>query len=159
MFSDSGYKATATSSIAKFSGVSEGLIFRHFNNKEGLLKAVLKNSKKNINKIFDPLNDLKHPRVLLKHMISIPFNISQSNMIYCKLFNKLKWESSLEIDSIFEPIRARAEEAFKLLNFEDPKSETETLLLILDGVLSKVILNKFETKLIVHDNLIKKYEV
>ena len=80
-------------------------------------------------------------------------------MIYCKLFNKLKWESSLEIDSIFEPIRARAEEAFKLLDFEDPKSETETLLLILDGVLSKVILNKFETKLIVHDNLIKKYEV
>ena len=45
------------------------------------------------------------------------------------------------------------------LKYEDPRSEAETLLLILEGVMSKVILTKFESKLIVLDNLIKKYNV
>ena len=33
MFSDNGYKGTATNQIAKKAKVSEGLIFRHFKNK------------------------------------------------------------------------------------------------------------------------------
>ncbi|MEE3035185.1 MAG: TetR/AcrR family transcriptional regulator [Bacteroidota bacterium] len=159
MFSENGYKATATNQIAKSAKVSEGLIFRHFKNKEGLLIGVLNECKENIGKIFYPLNDLKHPKVLLKHIISIPFNTSKGNMVYCKLLNKLKWEVGEEIESIFEPIRNRAEEAFQLMKYEDPKSEAETLLLILDGVMNKVILDKFQSKLIVHDNLIKKYNV
>ncbi len=35
MFSENGFKGTATSQIAKKARVSEGLIFRHFKNKEG----------------------------------------------------------------------------------------------------------------------------
>jgi AcrR family transcriptional regulator len=37
LFSEQGYEATPTNRIAKEAGVSEGLIFRHFENKEGLL--------------------------------------------------------------------------------------------------------------------------
>ena len=159
MFSENGYKSTATNQIAKEAKVSEGLIFRHFKNKEGLLKGVVEVCERNVSKMFDPLDDLKHPKVLLKNIISLPFNTGRDNMRYCKLLNKLKWEVGGEIESIFEPIRKKTEEVFELMKYDDPKSEAETLLLILDGVISKVILNKFESKLIVHDNLIKKYEV
>ena len=76
-----------------------------------------------------------------------------------KLLNKLKWEVGLEVKSIFEPIKKKAEDVFELMKYEDPRSEAETLLLILEGVMSKVILTKFESKLIVLDNLIKKYNV
>ena len=89
MFSDNGYKGTATNQIAKKAKVSEGLIFIHFKNKEGSLEGVLGECEKNISKIFDPLNDLKHPKVLLKNIISIPFNTSKENIMYCKLLNKL----------------------------------------------------------------------
>ena len=41
LFSEQGYEATPTNRIAKEAGVSEGLIFRHFENKEGLLSAIL----------------------------------------------------------------------------------------------------------------------
>ena len=41
LFSKEGYEATSTRSIAQEAGVSEGLIFRHFQNKEGLLKYLL----------------------------------------------------------------------------------------------------------------------
>ena len=159
MFSEDGYKGTATNQIAKKAKVSEGLIFRHFKNKEGLLEGVLDECEKNISKIFDPLNDLKHPKVLLKNIISIPFNTSKENITYCKLLNKLKWEVGLEVKSIFEPIKKKVEDVFELMKYEDPRSEAETLLLILEGVMSKVILTKFESKLIVLDNLIKKYNV
>ena len=42
LFANEGFHATSTSRIAKEAGVSEGLIFRHFINKEGLLRAILK---------------------------------------------------------------------------------------------------------------------
>ena len=65
----------------------------------------------------------------------------------------------MEVKSIFEPIKKKVEDVFELMKYEDPRSEAETLLLILEGVMSKVILTKFESKLIVLDNLIKKYNV
>ena len=42
LFTEKGYHATSTRLIARQeAGVSEGLIFRHYNNKEGLLKELL----------------------------------------------------------------------------------------------------------------------
>ena len=38
LFIERGYHATSTRLIAYEAGVSEGLIFRHYTNKEGLLK-------------------------------------------------------------------------------------------------------------------------
>ncbi len=43
LFAKNGYEATTTRSIAQEAGVSEGLIFRHFQNKEGLLFGLMKN--------------------------------------------------------------------------------------------------------------------
>ena len=37
LFAKDGYDATSTSKIAKCAGVSEGLIFRHYGSKDGLL--------------------------------------------------------------------------------------------------------------------------
>ena len=53
MFSENGYRATATNQIAKSAKVSEGLIFRHFKNKEGLLNGVLGECEENIGRIFE----------------------------------------------------------------------------------------------------------
>ena len=46
LFSEMGYTGTSTRMIAIKSGVSEGLIFRHFKNKEGLLNVLLADAKK-----------------------------------------------------------------------------------------------------------------
>ena len=42
LFSTSGFKGTSTRSIANEAGVSEGLIFKHFKSKNGLLSALLR---------------------------------------------------------------------------------------------------------------------
>src|SRR5699024_2460306 len=41
LFADEGYQNTSTCKIACGAGVSEGLIFKHFKCKEGLLQAVI----------------------------------------------------------------------------------------------------------------------
>ena len=41
LFAEEGYRTTSTSKVAQEAGVSEGLIFRHFKNKEGLLEAII----------------------------------------------------------------------------------------------------------------------
>jgi AcrR family transcriptional regulator len=47
LFSSQGFDSTSTSLIAKKAEVSEGLIFRHFTNKEGLLMAIMEKAKEN----------------------------------------------------------------------------------------------------------------
>ena len=42
LFSSKGFKATSTRSIADAAEVSEGLIFKHFKSKDGLLSELLK---------------------------------------------------------------------------------------------------------------------
>ena len=49
LFSKDGFQATSTNKIATNAGVSEGLIFRHFKNKEGLILAILKLNETQIN--------------------------------------------------------------------------------------------------------------
>ena len=52
LFALEGYYATSTSAIAKKAGVSEGLIFRHFKNKEGLLEAIFQMGEEQVKVIF-----------------------------------------------------------------------------------------------------------
>ena len=48
LFSNKGFYAVSTNLIAKEAGVSEGLIFRHFQNKVGLLNAVMQMGKEKV---------------------------------------------------------------------------------------------------------------
>ncbi|MEL6592174.1 MAG: helix-turn-helix domain-containing protein, partial [Bacteroidota bacterium] len=52
LFAQQGFSATPTSQIAKQAGVSEGLIFRHFTNKDGLLNSVLQIGAEGFNKKY-----------------------------------------------------------------------------------------------------------
>src|SRR5690349_24601357 len=42
LFAQQGYDRTPTSQIARAAGVSEGLIFRHYGSKAGLLEAIIR---------------------------------------------------------------------------------------------------------------------
>ena len=60
LFSSKGFKATSTRSIAAAAEVSEGLIFKHFKSKNGLLSELLKigasKSSPEIKKLNNPMN-------------------------------------------------------------------------------------------------------
>ena len=55
LFAEEGYNAISTSKIAKRAKVSEGLIFRHFDNKKGLLDALILEATEKANTLFAPI--------------------------------------------------------------------------------------------------------
>ena len=54
LFANQGYNATATIKIARHADVSEGLIFKHFGNKRGLLDAILLEAQYRAEKLIQP---------------------------------------------------------------------------------------------------------
>lgn len=64
LFSSQGFENTSTSLIAKKAEVSEGLIFRHFTNKEGLLNEILMEGFTKIKPYLDKILNEEDPKKL-----------------------------------------------------------------------------------------------
>jgi len=67
LFAQNGFDATTTKAIAEHAGVPSGLIFYHYGNKAGLLKAMLNNLTflPRLLQRFDALEDSLSPRAFL----------------------------------------------------------------------------------------------
>ena len=72
LFSERGYAATSTRMISKQAAVSEGLIFRHYQNKEGLLNAVYAEGKTKIKELYAPI---LRKRVAKRKKIDVDFKL------------------------------------------------------------------------------------
>ncbi|MEL6721105.1 MAG: helix-turn-helix domain-containing protein [Bacteroidota bacterium] len=94
LFANQGYNATSTSKIAKEAGVSEGLIFRHFKNKKGLLDALNKIAEERAGEVFMPILMETAPKEVIRKVIQFPFNgtIKEEEYNFWRLQYKLKWE-------------------------------------------------------------------
>ena len=77
LFANEGFASTSTSKVAKQAGVSEGLIFRHFNNKEGLLNAVLQRSHEAAQKMMASIVIESDPLKMIQKTIEMPYNIDE----------------------------------------------------------------------------------
>ena len=52
-----------------------------------------------------------------------------------------------------------ANNAFKALNYSDPKLETETFMMIWEGSLMYLLLNEPSNSFIIYENLLSKYDI
>ena len=95
LFSKNGYEETSTRLIANKAGVSEGLIFRHFNNKDGLLNVLLNIGQKKLEKSINNIESLTHPKAILKQIISLPFNVLKNQKEYWNIYYNLRWKKKI----------------------------------------------------------------
>ena len=159
LFAENGYESTTTRSIAQEAGVSEGLIFRHFQNKEGLLFGLMKNEEERLKKLIQPLENLTHPKVILKHVMSLPFNLAKEQRNYWKVFYNLRWHMNIEKGEFLKTITHKVEDAFKALDFSDPQSETEIFMMIWDGAMVYILLNKPKNSFVIFESLLEKFNL
>ncbi len=68
LFAQEGYKSTTTAKVAKKAGVSEGLIFRHFENKEGLLRAIMEDGEQQAAPLFTAITSETWPKEIIKKL-------------------------------------------------------------------------------------------
>lgn len=127
LFANEGYASISTSRISKEAKVSEGLIFRHFQNKKGLLDAIMKSAESKIHELFTPIFLSQDPIQVIMDSLEIPFNISEQEYNYWRLLFKLKWESDYNNEDKMKPVLEKFTWAFIQLGYESPKMEAKLL--------------------------------
>lgn len=134
LFAENGYNATSTSQVAKAAGVSEGLIFRHYGNKEGLLQAIMALGEESLKKVFAEIIFQEKPEDIIRKTIEMPFFIPQDEHEFWRLQYKLKWELKEQNSAKMEPLLVALTSAFKKLGYKQPELEAELLGIIMDGI-------------------------
>ena len=139
LFAKEGFHATSTSKVAKQAGVSEGLIFRHFGNKEGLLKAILEEGENRLKTLFVDIVMETDPKEVIRRAIGFTGKIDVSDYDFWKLQFKLKWELEINGDKKMEPLKMALTNAFSKLGYESPELEAQLIILFIDGIGSSVL--------------------
>lgn len=134
LFSSNGYDATSTNRIAKEAGVSEGLIFRHYVSKEGLLKAIMELGRDRVESIYASILTIEQTELRLKAILRMPFSIPESDAPFWRLLYALKWQRDIYDDSWSKELRTVLKQTFSELGYEDPSSETEFIFMMIDGI-------------------------
>jgi len=139
LFAKEGFHATSTSKVAKHAGVSEGLIFRHFTNKDGLLHAILDEGERRVKSLFVDIVMENDSKEVIRKAIEMIGKIDKADYDFWKLQYKLKWELEVNSDEKMEPLKMALTNAFRKLAYESPTLEADLLLLFVDGLGSAVL--------------------
>ena len=159
LFANDGYNATPTSRIAKQAGVSEGLIFRHFGSKKGLLEAIMEDVEDRVSRLFAPAVFEDDPRKVIRKIIVLPFSIDQSEYDYWRLQFKLKWEQEYNNPQKMKPVVDKLAWAFSELGYQEPEKEANLLNLLIDAISTGILRDGLESQLPIKDFLLAKYKV
>lgn len=139
LFTSEGYHATSTSKVAKHAKVSEGLIFRHFGSKEGLLEAIIQMGEEAFKSLMVNVVMETDPKEVLRRAIALPFHVSEDQKEFWKLQFKLKWEMEISGAEKMEPLMMALANAFGKLGYENPELEAAFFAFYLDGVASAIL--------------------
>jgi len=159
LFANEGYNATSTSKISKVAAVSEGLIFRHFENKKGLLNALNKIAEQRVAEIFMPILMENDAREVIRKIIKLPFSdaIKKEEYNFWRLQYKLKWEPEYYNPQKMQPLIDKLTTAFQVLNYDTPHLEARFLTQTLDTLSIGVLRDGLEQQLPLEQLLLSKY--
>ncbi|GAB2767209.1 hypothetical protein GCM10027275_06870 [Rhabdobacter roseus] len=164
LFAELGFDATPTSQIAREAGVSEGLVFRHFTSKDGLMDAILALADERMKKQVAAIARLPEPLAQIHAVIELPGRLLGEEREFWKLQFSLKWQKKYRNQS-YQPSAHHLElvqiaaQAFEKLGYPEPEKEVGLLVLLLDGLSNQLLSQpegSFDTTLV--DFLKSKYQ-
>jgi len=161
LFAKDGFKPTSTSKVAKKACVSEGLIFRHFGNKEGLLKAILLEGEEQAKVLFSDIVFENDPKKVIAKTIDLGQKLIDSKELadFWKLQYKIKWEIEVYGEHKVEPLELALSNAFSKLGYEEPKLEAQLLMIVIDGLATRFFLQESFNALEMMHFMKKKYKI
>lgn len=159
LFAQEGYNATSTSKIAQKAGVSEGLIFRHFKNKKGLLNALMKQAEEMFKSLLIDILFETNPKAVIRKTIELPFNIDKSEYDYWRLQFKLKFETAYNNPEKTKLLLDKLTLAFQELGYKKPQHEAKVIGLLLDALAIELLKGNMDRNSEIKTFLIEKYEL
>lgn len=139
LFSSKGFKATSTRSIADSAEVSEGLIFKHFKSKNGLLSELLKIGASKSTPEIQKIKNSEDPKVVISSCIKFFLNIKKEDYPYWRLYYANGFEENSQTIGLEPILKKTVTEAFKKLGHVKIELEAELLLNSLDGLMIKML--------------------
>lgn len=134
LFTEQSYHAVSTNRIAKVARVSEGLIFKHFKNKRGLLEAVIERGEANAAPLYAAIQGEKDPKACIRKALSLPLDVPVADYPFWQLQFTLKWEIHYKDGRFALPLLAPLTKAFKQLDYPNPAAEAAFLLHAVEGI-------------------------
>lgn len=140
LFAQQGYDATATMAIAKEAGVSEGLLFRHFGNKEGLLKAIIAEGLAQVAETLKPLATLKEGDNAIALHLKLTAEALRQHTLFWKLLHSLRLNEKTALLMKADAEKAQLfitntlQQYFKRIGRKSPKTEALLYFATVDGI-------------------------
>jgi len=160
LFSNEGYASTPTSKIAKKAGVSEGLIFRHYTNKRGLLNVLMKEADLRLGELLIPILFETNSKKVIRRVIKFPFKlVDEKDCEYLKLRAILNWDKEYNKPEKMKPLIYKLTVAFRNLKYKDPENEAQLLYHIMDSISIEILKGNMKQATSFRDFLLKKYKV
>ena len=139
LFSSKGFKGTSTRSIADAAEVSEGLIFKHFKSKNGLLAELLKIGASKSTPEIEKIRNSNDPKAVISYCIKLFLNIKKEDYPYWRLYYANGFEDNGQTIGLEPILKKTVMEAFKKLGYVNTSLEAELLLNSLDGLMIKML--------------------
>jgi len=149
LFAQDGYNSTSTNKIAQEAGVSEGLIFKHFGSKEGLLDFLVEEGVALMNEELDNLMRIENAAERLKATLRFPKAVIDKNPAYWKVQMSIKFANHEIVEKYHNSsFMGKAinilSEIFEELNFDKPQMETQLLLQIIASFFMSLVNDEME---------------
>ena len=140
LFAQKGYDATPTSLIAKEAGVSEGLIFRHYTNKAGLLEAIIQQGLAQIADTMQAYQTASDPLQAIAEHIEQSFALLRAHEAFWRLVQKIRSQPTVQlvageqIKQVNQFIVNQLANNFEKLGAPAPLAEALMLFALIDGI-------------------------
>lgn len=165
LFAEQGYDGTPTNQIAREAGVSEGLIFRHFGNKAGLLAAIIQAGSAQVETTMAAYARETDPRAAIAQHIRESFSFLRQNAAFWRLIQQIRFQVDVQqtaVDQIGDFQRNVAERLtanFRLLGATRPAQEALLLFALIEGITAQYLQGPEKYPLdAMQDFLIQKYQ-
>lgn len=134
LFAEKGYVDTSTKEIALRAGVSEALIFKHFQNKDRLLSHIIKSGYSRVVMLHKGMVTYKSAKEFLRNMIMLPNKLVTEDPLFWKMQERLSHHpfSRTQHEHFIKPVQPILLRAFTELGYASPELETQFLLYIID---------------------------
>lgn len=140
LFSKNGFDKTSMATIAKEAGVSKGLIYHHFDNKEDVLGAVFDNLMEQSSDVWDVFDESESAEARLEKMIDMSVFFTKGNPEWVRLLIQLALQDDVveSLHAHISNIRSTKLQSmiplFEELGYDDPEAEVLYIGAKLDGI-------------------------
>lgn len=142
LFSKKGFDAVSTSQIAREANVSEGLIFRHFQNKQGLLDAIMELGLERIEPLMEEVASIDSPKQRIQTIMELPFTIDEEHYPLWRLIYALKWQREYYDEEMSKPMKELLTASFDELGYERSALQADLVMAYMDGFATTILLKR-----------------